>query len=97
MYINIFRFYNTCIVHTNFCQLIIKSKQEFYRADPSNLLKERKQEIKKGVYDPEKPYRHIKTGGFFEACSGPGDARNEPQSKPKPKATSIASILKNKS
>lgn len=53
------------------CQSDSKLLNNFYRADPRHILQERKEELKKGVYRPDVPYRHQKTGAFFATCNGP--------------------------
>jgi hypothetical protein len=54
-----------------FNDIVHSFRQNFYRADPHHILQERKEELKKGVYRPDVPYRHQKTGAFFATCNGP--------------------------
>ena len=53
------------------CQADSKLLNEFYRADPVELKKERQAEYLRGVYDKNVPYRHQKTGDFLKYSTAP--------------------------
>ena len=63
------------------CQADSKLLNEFYRADPVELKKERQAEYLRGVYDKNVPYRYQKTGEFLKYAYEPSSINYSSESR----------------